>query len=511
MILCCPNVLRSPVVDNKLYSLGLLYLRNAARQAGYESILVDAYFLELTVEETVKRILCEDNPFLYGFMINSPEMLKSALSIIQRLPRDDYKGGRVPVVLGGIYPSLEYRGLMEANDEIDLVVRGEGEETFRHVLEALRDSKGFGGIPGLSWRTGSKICHNSDRQPASDLDVFGDYDPGTISGVMPEMSWTISSSRGCSGACSFCLVGLNFGKKGVWRGHSAQWVADHVEEMTGKYGARHIRFVDDEFVGCERSADRAMEITELLKKRKVRPKFSIMCRSDTVRRYPAVFKKLRSAGLANVFLGIESGNDEVLSRLNKRHSVEDSMKAVSILCDLNVRVQGGNIVFHPWMSEETALKDIGFFQDLLERHDKFVFFTLNGVDIFRDAGLGEGYKGKGGNWQFKWEAQDEKMQAIYALWMRIERTILFPALASLGTITPRIRRDLCFWQLKAFKGLITGFKDDKRYREGILFEIFLEICGFLRMHGGRKAMKSFLARRTSTPEMEKEVCFERHY
>lgn len=511
VVLCCPNVPRSPVVDNKLYSLGLLYLRGAASRAGWESLLLDAYFLELTTAETVERISHGDGASLYGFMVNSPEALESALSISRRLPRIGRDGRAIPVVVGGVYPSLEYKGLLEANGEIDLVVRGEGEETFRHLLEALRGPEGLENIAGLSWRDGPKVRHNPDRLPACDLDAFGGYDPGVISGVMPDMSWSISSSRGCSGTCSFCLVGLNFGKKGSWRGHSARWVADQVEEITGKYGARHIRFVDDEFVGSGESADRAMEIAELLRKRKVRPKFSIMCRSDTVVRYPAVFKRLRSAGLVNVFLGIESGNDEVLSHLNKRHGTDDSVRAVSILCDLNIRVQGGNIVFHPWMTEKTALRDIGFFQDLLERHERFVFFALNGVDIFRGTGLDGGYGAREGGWQLTWEAQDEKMQAIYALWMRIERMILFPALVSLGTMTPRIRRGLCFWQLKVLRSLITGFRDDRQYREGVLFEIFLEVCGFLRTYGGRTAMKRFLDHRSELSPPERELCFERHY
>ncbi len=224
VVLCCPNVLRSPVVDNKLYSLGLLYLHNCAQRAGYESLLVDAYFLELTAEETVKEIAREKNPYLYGFMVNSPEMLESTLSIIRQLPRTDGKGRAIPVVLGGVYPSMEYRGLMEKNTEVDLIIRGEGEETFGELLPALRGSKGLDGIKGLSWRTGLKIHHNRDRAPVSDLDAFGGYDLDLIQGVMPKKSWTISSSRGCSGTCSFCLVGLNFGKKGLWRGHSAGWV-----------------------------------------------------------------------------------------------------------------------------------------------------------------------------------------------------------------------------------------------------------------------------------------------
>ncbi len=281
--------------------------------------------------------------------------------------------------------------------------------------------------------------------------------------------------------------------------------------MTGKYGAGHIRFVDDEFIGCEGSVERAIEIAGLLKERRIKPKFSIMCRPDTVRRYPLVFGQLRSAGLVNVFLGIESGSDEILSRLNKRHTVDDSIKAVSILDGLKIRVQGGNIVFHPWMTQETALNDIDFFRDLLEKHGNFVFFTLNGVDIFRGTELGKGPGGQGQKWQIEWKAQDERMHGIYNLWMKVERTILFPALAGIGAITPRIRRGFCLWQLKTFRDLVTGFKDDKQYHERILFEIFLEICGFLRTYGGEKAMKGFLSHGPATPEMEKELCFERHY
>lgn len=513
-VVCCPNVPRSPIISNNLYSLGLLYLAESCARAGIACEQLDAYFLNLGAAETVLRLLAVKAPTAYGFMINSEEMLSSAMDIVQELKSRCGQRPIPPVVLGGMYATLRYREILARHPEVDFVVLGEGESTFVELIAALRKGAATGGIQGLAWREQGKACAGAPRTLPDSLDAYGCYDLSRIPSPDQSGAWTISSSRGCSGSCSFCLVGLNFSGKAAWRGHSATWIVGQMRTLALKHGARRVLFVDDEFIGCPASLSRAEELAERLARLRLPLKYSIMCRPDTVIRNTRLVRRLRDSGLDTVFLGVETFNPRILKRLNKGFTPEAAKAAITFLESLGMIVQCGNIVFTPWMTSGSLTRDLKLFREQVERGANTVFFSLNGIDIFGPTALGRACGARTGSWQLRWSGADKRMHSVYRLWQEIERVIFFPALGGLAGKQPGIRKELCLWQLDTAMDIIAGVKAGQRgLRRRLMFGAYLRACSLVTRHGGEKALKRFtsLNRSASAKATEREICFERHY
>lgn len=513
-VICCPNVPQSPIIGNNLYSLGLLYLAESCAKAGFACKQVDAYFLNLGHAQTARKMLTVKAPAAYGFMINSEEMLTSAMAIVRELKSSRPGKPFPPVVLGGMYATLRHREILSRHPEVGFIVLGEGERTFVELIAALREGLGTAGIQGLAWRERGKACAGPARALPDCLDVYGRYDLSRIPGLNRGGAWTISSSRGCSGSCAFCLVGLNFSGKASWRGHSAAWIAEQLQVLAGEHGARRVLFVDDEFIGCPASLTRAEELARRLSKLRLPVKYSIMCRPDTVIRNKRLVRQLRDSGLDTVFLGVETFNLHILKRLNKGFAPHDAKAAISFLENLGIRVQCGNIVFTPWMTAATLTRDLRLFRDQVESGSNTVFFSLNGIDIFGPTTLGRSCGAGKNSWQLRWPRTDKNMYSVYRLWQEIERVIFFPALGGLAGKQSEIRRELCLWQLDMVMDILAGVKAKRPgLRRRLLFGAYLRACGLVARHGGGEALKRFtsLNRSASAPAADKELCFERHY
>lgn len=513
-VICCPNVPRSPIIGNNLYSLGLLYLANSCAKTGFGCELIDAYFLNLGTAETARKMLACKSPAAYGFMINSEEMLSSALEIVRNMKQCRPRSKFQPIVLGGMYATLRYRSILARHPEVDFVVLGEGELTFTELLTALQAGSDMAGIKGLAYRKRGKIHRSPGRELPECLDSYGHYDLLRIPGLEKSNAWTISSSRGCSGSCSFCLVGLNFLGKSHWRGHSAGWISEQLRALVRQHGVRRVLFVDDEFIGCPASLARGEQLARRLIKMRLSVKYSIMCRPDTVIRNKPLLRLLRDSGLETVFLGVETFDDRILKSLNKGFKSADSKSAITFLESLGILVQCGNIVFTPWMTAATLARDLRLFREQVENNRNTVFFSLNGIDIFAPTALGQSCSAGEDAWQLHWPHIEKKMYSVYQLWLEIERAIFFPALGGLAGKQSEIRKQLCLWQIDTVMEIIEGVTEKRPgLRRKLLFGAYLRACDLVGRHGGGGALKRFISlnRDAAAPAAEKEICFERHY
>jgi anaerobic magnesium-protoporphyrin IX monomethyl ester cyclase len=165
------------------------------------------------VRNTVTRLVNEFDPDMVGLSVMTFQRRTAGriINLVRTLKP------AVKVVVGGYDPSLAseaYEGM-----DVDFIVRGEGEVTFRELLRALEQGGDFGRISGLSYRAGDRWFHNSRRQvhrleddeirlPNRRSRVLQGY---TLLGRQVDV---IETSRGCTYDCSFCSIiemrGRNF-------------------------------------------------------------------------------------------------------------------------------------------------------------------------------------------------------------------------------------------------------------------------------------------------------------
>ncbi len=148
------------------------------------------------------------------------------------------------VVVGGPEVSPIASGVLHGHPEIDVVVRGEGEETFSDLLYALTRSREIARVEGVTVRSrDGSVVTAPDRGLIANLDsVPSPY----LSGVMVprDGSAYIETYRGCPHRCAYCFEGKGYGRL---RHFSRERVEAEIEALATAPGVRSFSFIDPVF------------------------------------------------------------------------------------------------------------------------------------------------------------------------------------------------------------------------------------------------------------------------
>ena len=231
----------------------------------------------------------------------------------------------VPVVWGGYFPSLYPAPVLNA-DYIDYAVRGQGEHAFVELLEVLHGTRDPATVAGLMWRDGDRNRINPEKAwvgpdemqaPPWHKIPVDDYLRPTFLG---SRSGVYQASIGCPYGCSFCGVISVFGSRE--KIETPERTARHLGYLVKNHGMNGVHFYDNNFFIRE---EHALELCE-----RIAPlNLSWWCeaRIDAMLRFSdATWRKLRAAGLRMVFFGAESGSNDVLKRMNKRLTTEQTLE-----------------------------------------------------------------------------------------------------------------------------------------------------------------------------------------
>ncbi|MGQ9691636.1 MAG: B12-binding domain-containing radical SAM protein, partial [Thermoproteota archaeon] len=273
------------ILDDNLYGLG--FEKIAKIVAGYNPLVVGI----TAVTATVKTTFC--------YIKAIKKLLPNAL-----------------IVIGGPHATfMPEQTLMECA-ELDVVVRGEGEETLSEIVDTyeVKGLEGLGEVKGITYRKSGVIKENAARPFIENLDSLPfparHLIPFEAYRVMGSPIGDMITSRGCPFFCGFCSSSRLMGKR--YRRRSASNVVDEIEELVYKYEVRDIEFIDDIFT-LDRK--RVEEIVKAIKERKLDVNFATSSRVDTID--SNLLRMLKNAGLSTIFYGTESGSDRVLRLMEK--------------------------------------------------------------------------------------------------------------------------------------------------------------------------------------------------
>lgn len=458
ILFCVPNIARRPNNNNRLFTLGLLYLEHAAQHAGWDTAILDAYFDNLSIEETVDAIINFGKFDIIGFTLNNDMMFEVTKSIINKI-RTIYDIKPV-FIAGGYYASSAEKTVLSDDGYFDFVIRGEGENALQDLLLSFNEKNRFYDINNLSYKNKyGKITSNKKSKTIANLDILGDLDFNSVSNSIKDNEWSLVTSRGCSAKCSFCLIGPHWSKYGEWRGHSAEWVVKQLDYLINYKKADYIQIVDDQFIGNSQSIERAWKIVQGMEKKDLYVKFNLMCRSDAVVDNQNLFERLRNRGLEAVFMGIETSNSVVNSQFNKNSLQSNDILAVNILDNLGIVSQSGTIIFHPWMTIDSLKQDIDFFSELVASNSYFTILGINELDIFKRTGLGRKSKNVNFDWRYDWLEQHKPIYTVYYNWLHYQNKILFPMINNLEQSGSVVRgRAIAPLQLEALRKVVDAYE-----------------------------------------------------
>ena len=244
----------------------------------------------------------------------------------------------VLTVAGGQHFSATAQESLEKYPELDVIVRGEGEETLTELVRNSTRKAEFPKIKGISFRLNAKIIHNKPRPLIKDLnklphpgyhfvkDLVHKYHFAAMAGYNAPYA-LVEGSRGCSHKCTFCTQWRHWG--GVWRLKKPERIADEIEFCYNNYGSRFIWLTDDDFGPGSRADNFANELL----KREIGDDLMLFLqwRCDDVIKNEEVLPKLRNAGLHWVMMGVESPRDSTLKSFRKGIKAEQAIEAVRLL------------------------------------------------------------------------------------------------------------------------------------------------------------------------------------
>jgi len=219
------------------------------------------------------------------------------------------------ITVGGPFPTTLPLETLRYYREIDTVVMGEGEETFLELLEHLGSNRPAVGIPGTAWRNGEDVTIGPTRPRINDLDTL-------ISPFDYYSSNLVMTSRGCPSKCSFCANPILWGRK--LRFYSTEYCLSTFRKALARQAVPFIMVADDTFTA---NKNRAVKICDAIIDNKINFLWGCNSRADTME--DELLRKMRLAGCQEIYIGVESGSQEILDMMHKRTTPELVLKVTS--------------------------------------------------------------------------------------------------------------------------------------------------------------------------------------
>ena len=251
----------------------------------------------------------------------------------------------VCTVVGGYKATEEVEYLFKRCPNINLIVRGEGEEIIKEIVMGVP----YKDILGLSYRENGRVVHN-DIHPLPDITriPFPDrslrkHDYYFVKHGVRLSSHTfdtIMTTRGCPFNCKFCTFSLNpLGQK---RNYSERPVESVIEELK-MITANVVLLSDDNFFT---NPKRSEQLCDLIIENKIKKIFIAQTRID-VAKHPRLLEKAEKAGFKVLLIGIESPHDRILKQLQKGITQQEVRDAFATLSQYDFYLHGyfiyGNI------------------------------------------------------------------------------------------------------------------------------------------------------------------------
>jgi radical SAM superfamily enzyme YgiQ (UPF0313 family) len=305
-------------------------------------------------------------PLIIGFSLIFQFYVHKFAALIQYLRTN---GVQCHFTIGGHFPSLSYQHTLELIPELDSVVRFEGEETLLELADLVSTGRDYRGIAGIAYMQGGDAVCGPLRPLVHDLDMLP-YPERTYKrrAFLGRLSTHLVASRGCIRTCSFCSIHMFYrtapGK--VVRTRNPARVADEIAMLHQQHGISIFMFQDDDFpVFGVRWRQWANDFCDELHRRDLpgRILWKINCRADAVE--PELFARMRDSGLYLVYMGLESGNEEGLKTLHKQITVEENIRAVSVLKQLGIRFEFGFMLFEPSTTFPSVREDLEFLRTIV--------------------------------------------------------------------------------------------------------------------------------------------------
>ena len=337
--------------------LGLAYMAAVLELNGIEVDILDAAVEDLSLAEIVQRVE-QYNPTMVGITATTP-LIFAATETLRAVKRHLPS---VITLLGGVHITALPKETMRAHPEIDIGVLGEGELTLLDLARGnpLREND------GIVYRHGSRIVSTPSRAFIKDLDSI----PFPARHLLPDLRkyrlapsnysripvTTMITSRGCPFSCIYCNKQV-FGNS--YRCTSPRKVLSEMNELISQYKMHEVKIWDDTFT---LNQDRVKQICKMMCEERLDLTWSCETRVDLVN--TELLAAMHKAGCWCIDYGIESGNQEILNKIGKGVTLEQTRRAIRMTKDAGIKTRGYFMIGLPGDTPKTIAQTLEFSKTL---------------------------------------------------------------------------------------------------------------------------------------------------
>ncbi len=316
----------SRIPRENLPPLGLLALGGPLIDDGHDVTLVNADRGPMTFGEILTALLATKPE---AILIGHSGSTSAHPTVAALLPEIRRRFPKALVVYGGVYPSYHWREVLESNPEVDVVVRGEGEETTRRLLAAYSKGQSVAGLAGLAYRTPLGPVATSPATMITDLDAYRigweliDFDDYSYWGGKKAV--VLQFSRGCPHLCTYC------GQRGFWtrwRHRDPKRFAQEIAWLVREKGVELINLADENPTSSRRLWK---DFLEALVAEKVKVLIIGSTRAADIVRDADILPLYKQAGVLRFLLGMEASDEATLTKIKKGSTTAIDREAIRLM------------------------------------------------------------------------------------------------------------------------------------------------------------------------------------
>ncbi len=314
-------------------NLGFVYIAGSLRRRGYDVEIYDAMSYFHSYDEIAERIrTCKPD------VIATTAITATINDCIEVCKLSKRINPETITIIGNVHATFCWDEILrERHQDVDYIVRGEGEGTLPDVLDCHFARDDVSKVQGIAFWNGTLPCATPRRGYIADLDsVEGAWDlvdwgiytyrptPGSVLAI-------VNSSRGCNQNCSFCSQQLFWGRK--WRAKSPEAFVSELEHIHRKYGV-NAAMIADETPTLDRK--RWERILDLLIERSMHIELFMETRVKDIIRDKDILWRYRKAGIVHIYVGVESTSPDTLEKFAKDVSIGESKQAIELINNENI-------------------------------------------------------------------------------------------------------------------------------------------------------------------------------
>jgi anaerobic magnesium-protoporphyrin IX monomethyl ester cyclase len=339
-------------------------------------------------KEILIELLKELKADMVGIGFTSP-----FLNIARDITCHIKKNIKTIVIWGGVHATAKPDECLE---HCDIVCRGEGEAAMLDLATAYGKGIPLTGIKNTCYKLGNKVIFEEMRPLIQDLNSLPHQDYGgdnkyfidnrlyNLDPLMNSPELRVFASRGCPFSCSYCyndILRKLYEKEKYHRIKNSENAISEIEYGLSMFkNVKKIKFDDDTFVFPKEWID---EFCQKYKKRIALP-FEILFNAECLDN--EALKKLKSAGLKRIQVGIQTGSRKESEEIyNRNLPLEKIRLFASAAKDLNLEVVYDVILDNPLAVPEDKEALIDFLLSLPRPFDLFIY----SLTVFPGTGLCE--------------------------------------------------------------------------------------------------------------------------